>query len=184
MTQIVLMLYEDPQADKNSDKRFHIELHFSPGVKCQFEVAGKDSRLSGLQNKNDSLRSTEETFKGSGQSAVDKKLTEKETKDTKASYCSQDGVDGSIEKKTNPPQKVLPKFPPLDGTASVNSKVEQLLPGGSDEKNSIISRRQNSGRSRSESEYPTKSMDNLVEPNGKRDDLILRHKVISKSLGK
>lgn len=33
MTQIVLMLYEDPKADPLSDKRFHVELHFSPGAK-------------------------------------------------------------------------------------------------------------------------------------------------------
>ncbi|EDO36324.1 predicted protein, partial [Nematostella vectensis] len=31
MTQIVLMLYEDPTADLQSDNRFHIELHFSSG---------------------------------------------------------------------------------------------------------------------------------------------------------
>ncbi|XP_048580852.1 inositol hexakisphosphate and diphosphoinositol-pentakisphosphate kinase 2 isoform X2 [Nematostella vectensis] len=33
MTQIVLMLYEDPTADLQSDNRFHIELHFSSGAK-------------------------------------------------------------------------------------------------------------------------------------------------------
>lgn len=45
MTQVVLMLYEDPQADKNSDKRFHTELHFSPGVKCHSAEAAKDPRF-------------------------------------------------------------------------------------------------------------------------------------------
>lgn len=33
MTQIVLLLYEDPKADLLSDKRFHVELLFSPGAK-------------------------------------------------------------------------------------------------------------------------------------------------------
>ena len=33
MTQIALMLYEDPKADPLSEKRFHVELHFSPGAK-------------------------------------------------------------------------------------------------------------------------------------------------------
>ena len=33
MTQLVLMLYEDPEADPLSDHRFHVELHFSPGAK-------------------------------------------------------------------------------------------------------------------------------------------------------
>lgn len=33
MTQIVLMLYEDPSKDPMSDDRFRVELHFSPGAK-------------------------------------------------------------------------------------------------------------------------------------------------------
>ena len=28
------MLYEDPTKDVSSDERFHVELHFSPGVNC------------------------------------------------------------------------------------------------------------------------------------------------------
>merc|ERR1711892_74149 len=34
MTQIVIMLYEDPTKESTSDERFHVELHFSPGVNC------------------------------------------------------------------------------------------------------------------------------------------------------
>ena len=34
MTQVVIMLYEDPTKDVSSDERFHVELHFSPGVNC------------------------------------------------------------------------------------------------------------------------------------------------------
>ncbi|KAM8892590.1 inositol hexakisphosphate and diphosphoinositol-pentakisphosphate kinase 1 isoform 2-T2 [Spinachia spinachia] len=33
MTQIVIMLYEDNDKDPSSEERFHVELHFSPGVK-------------------------------------------------------------------------------------------------------------------------------------------------------
>ncbi|XP_056135175.1 inositol hexakisphosphate and diphosphoinositol-pentakisphosphate kinase 2 [Lampris incognitus] len=33
MTQIVIMLYEDNDKDIMSEERFHVELHFSPGVK-------------------------------------------------------------------------------------------------------------------------------------------------------
>ena len=33
MTQLVLLLYEDPKADPLSEKRFHVEMHFSPGAK-------------------------------------------------------------------------------------------------------------------------------------------------------
>lgn len=34
MSQIVVMLYEDPTKDVCSEQRFHVELHFSPGVNC------------------------------------------------------------------------------------------------------------------------------------------------------
>ncbi|XP_058440738.1 inositol hexakisphosphate and diphosphoinositol-pentakisphosphate kinase 1 isoform X12 [Marmota monax] len=39
MTQIVIMLYEDNTRDPLSEERFHVELHFSPGVKG-FEEEG------------------------------------------------------------------------------------------------------------------------------------------------
>ncbi|XP_031625387.1 inositol hexakisphosphate and diphosphoinositol-pentakisphosphate kinase isoform X4 [Contarinia nasturtii] len=34
MSQIVVMLYEDPTKNVLSEERFHVELHFSPGVNC------------------------------------------------------------------------------------------------------------------------------------------------------
>ncbi|ODM97795.1 Inositol hexakisphosphate and diphosphoinositol-pentakisphosphate kinase [Orchesella cincta] len=34
LTQIVIMLYEDPTKDPSSEERFHVELHFSPGTTC------------------------------------------------------------------------------------------------------------------------------------------------------
>ncbi|XP_078112748.1 inositol hexakisphosphate and diphosphoinositol-pentakisphosphate kinase 2 isoform X3 [Sander vitreus] len=38
MTQIVIMLYEDNNKEPSSEERFHVELHFSPGVKgCEDE---------------------------------------------------------------------------------------------------------------------------------------------------
>ncbi|XP_076589170.1 inositol hexakisphosphate and diphosphoinositol-pentakisphosphate kinase 1 isoform X1 [Chaetodon auriga] len=38
MTQIVIMLYEDNDKEPSSEERFHVELHFSPGVKgCEDE---------------------------------------------------------------------------------------------------------------------------------------------------
>lgn len=38
LTQIVIMLYEDPNVEPESDKRFHVELHFSPGAYADFDV--------------------------------------------------------------------------------------------------------------------------------------------------
>ncbi|XP_066492008.1 inositol hexakisphosphate and diphosphoinositol-pentakisphosphate kinase 1 [Tiliqua scincoides] len=40
MTQIVIMLYEDNNKDPSSEERFHVELHFSPGVKGCEENGG------------------------------------------------------------------------------------------------------------------------------------------------
>lgn len=37
MTQIVIMLYEDQTKDPSSEERFHVELHFSPGVVCSLQ---------------------------------------------------------------------------------------------------------------------------------------------------
>ncbi|XP_056600148.1 inositol hexakisphosphate and diphosphoinositol-pentakisphosphate kinase 1 isoform X6 [Triplophysa dalaica] len=37
MTQIVIMLYEDNNKDPSTEERFHVELHFSPGVKVTEE---------------------------------------------------------------------------------------------------------------------------------------------------
>lgn len=38
LTQIVIMLYEDSSEEENSEKRFHVELHFSPGAYDCFDV--------------------------------------------------------------------------------------------------------------------------------------------------
>ncbi|CAF0985676.1 unnamed protein product, partial [Didymodactylos carnosus] len=37
LTQIVIMLYEDPSEDNTSERRFHVELHFSPGAFACFD---------------------------------------------------------------------------------------------------------------------------------------------------
>ncbi len=38
LTQIVIMLYEDSSEEHDSEKRFHVELHFSPGAYGCFDV--------------------------------------------------------------------------------------------------------------------------------------------------
>jgi len=38
LTQIVIMLYEDPSEEEFSERRFHVELHFSPGAYGFFDV--------------------------------------------------------------------------------------------------------------------------------------------------
>jgi inositol hexakisphosphate/diphosphoinositol-pentakisphosphate kinase len=38
LTQIVIMLYEDSSEEEGSERRFHVELHFSPGAYGCFDV--------------------------------------------------------------------------------------------------------------------------------------------------
>jgi hypothetical protein len=55
MSQIVVMLYEDPTKDQLSDERFHVELHFSPGVNCCVQKnlpPGPGFRPLPIQSKN------------------------------------------------------------------------------------------------------------------------------------
>ncbi|XP_071505816.1 inositol hexakisphosphate and diphosphoinositol-pentakisphosphate kinase 2-like [Diadema antillarum] len=64
MTQIVLMLYEDPSKDPMSDDRFRVELHFSPGAKdcednadhpgcCPFRAVHSSGTASPLENNSE-----------------------------------------------------------------------------------------------------------------------------------
>ncbi|XP_026864809.2 inositol hexakisphosphate and diphosphoinositol-pentakisphosphate kinase 2 isoform X1 [Electrophorus electricus] len=65
MTQIVIMLYEDPNKDLSSEERFHVELHFSPGAKgCEedknlpsgfgYRPASRENEGSKKKSQNDS----------------------------------------------------------------------------------------------------------------------------------
>jgi hypothetical protein len=59
LTQIVIMLYEDPSIDDlNSEKRFHVEIHFSPGAYADFD-APKYSSMN--HNSTSPTTSTKET---------------------------------------------------------------------------------------------------------------------------
>ncbi|XP_041459759.1 inositol hexakisphosphate and diphosphoinositol-pentakisphosphate kinase 2-like isoform X2 [Lytechinus variegatus] len=64
MTQIVLMLYEDPSKDPFSDDRFRVEIHFSPGAKdceddennpgcCPFRSVHNSGNASPYENNSD-----------------------------------------------------------------------------------------------------------------------------------
>ena len=59
MTQIVIMLYEDPNKPVDAPDRFHIELHFSPGAKAHKEDSypqGSGFRPSSKPNSRDVSR--------------------------------------------------------------------------------------------------------------------------------
>uniref|UniRef100_A0A8C4Q4T5 Inositol hexakisphosphate and diphosphoinositol-pentakisphosphate kinase n=1 Tax=Eptatretus burgeri TaxID=7764 RepID=A0A8C4Q4T5_EPTBU len=63
MTQIVIMLYEDPNKDPCSEERFHVELHFSPGVRGSEEEMAAPSG-SGYRPATQQDRDGETSSKG------------------------------------------------------------------------------------------------------------------------
>lgn len=58
------MLYEDTSVDVNSDKRFHVELHFSPGAYADFDSPTfkpsetSNSAQKSTENNNSNSKST------------------------------------------------------------------------------------------------------------------------------
>ncbi|XP_071207484.1 inositol hexakisphosphate and diphosphoinositol-pentakisphosphate kinase 2 isoform X2 [Salvelinus alpinus] len=64
MTQIVIMLYEDPNKDPSSEERFHVELHFSPGAKgCEDDKnlpSGFGYRPASRENEGSKKKSKED----------------------------------------------------------------------------------------------------------------------------
>ena len=82
------MLYEDTSVDDNSDKRFHVELHFSPGSYAEFDVP----KYLVIPNKtNSSFSSNPECLQ---------EETSGENTDT-SKRNSADGLDTSFNKLSN-----------------------------------------------------------------------------------
>lgn len=65
MTQLVLMLYEDPKADPLSDHRFHVELHFSPGAKTMDDPKFLASTSPSRKASEEEMRSSAANFPSS-----------------------------------------------------------------------------------------------------------------------
>ncbi|XP_075201995.1 inositol hexakisphosphate and diphosphoinositol-pentakisphosphate kinase 1 isoform X7 [Anomaloglossus baeobatrachus] len=80
MTQIVIMLYEDNNKDASSEERFHVELHFSPGVKgCEEDEKaplGFGFRPASAENedKKTDQGSLEDLTKAKGTDEVDRSI--------------------------------------------------------------------------------------------------------------
>ncbi|CAF5154301.1 unnamed protein product, partial [Rotaria magnacalcarata] len=51
LTQIVIMLYEDSSEEENSERRFHVELHFSPGAYGCFDVLPETNSVTSNTNR-------------------------------------------------------------------------------------------------------------------------------------
>ncbi|XP_039298193.1 inositol hexakisphosphate and diphosphoinositol-pentakisphosphate kinase isoform X5 [Nilaparvata lugens] len=96
MSQIVVMLYEDPTKDPSSDERFHVELHFSPGVNCcvQKNLPPGPGFRPHSRNEQSQSQSTSQSVTGSD-------VEDSSTPQTPA-RCDSPGTEGSsssVEKK-------------------------------------------------------------------------------------
>lgn len=97
------MLYEDPTKDITSDERFHVELHFSPGVNCcvQKELPpgpgySSRSKAGGAATKN-------------------------------ATYSTPDRIDGTTEPTTPPPPLVCSIKCSKDSFVNVFEKQTSMI---------------------------------------------------------
>ncbi|XP_055012016.1 inositol hexakisphosphate and diphosphoinositol-pentakisphosphate kinase 2 isoform X4 [Boleophthalmus pectinirostris] len=75
MTQIVIMLYEDNNKDPSSEERFHVELHFSPGVRgCESESAPQGFGFRPASSENKDKRPDQGSLEDLSQDQTDQAL--------------------------------------------------------------------------------------------------------------
>lgn len=101
MSQIVIMLYEDPTKNILSEERFHVELHFSPGVNCCVQKNLPPGPGFRPHSRNDSIAS---------KNTVRKNAETKTTRMSNQMLCLfQSGEDDSaparIEEESDSPQE-------------------------------------------------------------------------------
>ncbi|KAK4884538.1 hypothetical protein RN001_000809 [Aquatica leii] len=113
MSQVVIMLYEDPTKDPSSDERFHVELHFSPGVNCCVQKNLPPGPGFRPHSRNDSVASKST----SGNSSAT--ATPEESR-SRYSACIDEENENSTEEKQNS-NKVI-HFPISPGDLSPCTK--------------------------------------------------------------
>ncbi|XP_057654646.1 inositol hexakisphosphate and diphosphoinositol-pentakisphosphate kinase 2 isoform X19 [Diorhabda carinulata] len=113
MSQIVIMLYEDPTKDPCSEERFHIELHFSPGVNCCVQKNlppgpgfRPHSRNESATSKNSSLNTSETATPDDAKSRCSPRIDEEAEiaiEEEKYILHSPKGPDSPTNKELSPP---------------------------------------------------------------------------------
>lgn len=99
LTQIVIMLYEDPSIDDlNSEKRFHVEIHFSPGAYADFDAPKYLIKIPSV-NKDESK---EDPLNSSSNSSSEFPVSPKPKSNTSTTNASD---------KRSPLRNITKKFP-------------------------------------------------------------------------
>uniref|UniRef100_A0A8C4ZTQ0 Inositol hexakisphosphate and diphosphoinositol-pentakisphosphate kinase n=1 Tax=Gadus morhua TaxID=8049 RepID=A0A8C4ZTQ0_GADMO len=120
MTQIVIMLYEDNNKDPSSEERFHVELHFSPGVKgCEEEEnVPMGFGFRPASSENEEKQTNQGSLEDLSQDQTDQALPLTEPIcSQKRSPMVRSRKTGSMEPNITPPNPILhshhtPSLPP------------------------------------------------------------------------
>ncbi|XP_072748181.1 inositol hexakisphosphate and diphosphoinositol-pentakisphosphate kinase 2 isoform X22 [Anoplolepis gracilipes] len=102
MSQIVVMLYEDPTKDPSSEERFHVELHFSPGVNCCVQKNLPPGPGFRPHSRNESSHNMGESG-GSGQDTSSQCSTRIEEEDAELGIIEDDLANPTVQTDTSPP---------------------------------------------------------------------------------
>ncbi|CAK9817154.1 Inositol hexakisphosphate and diphosphoinositol-pentakisphosphate kinase [Anthophora quadrimaculata] len=102
MSQIVVMLYEDPTKDPSSEERFHVELHFSPGVNCCVQKNLPPGPGFRPHSRNESSHNVGESG-GSAQDTISQCSTRIEEEDVELGILEDDFMNPPLQSDTPPP---------------------------------------------------------------------------------
>ncbi|CAK9801254.1 Inositol hexakisphosphate and diphosphoinositol-pentakisphosphate kinase [Anthophora plagiata] len=102
MSQIVVMLYEDPTKDPSSEERFHVELHFSPGVNCCVQKNLPPGPGFRPHSRNESSHNVGESG-GSAQDTISQCSTRIEEEDVELGILEDDFINPLLQSDTPPP---------------------------------------------------------------------------------
>ncbi|XP_062537561.1 inositol hexakisphosphate and diphosphoinositol-pentakisphosphate kinase 2 isoform X20 [Armigeres subalbatus] len=112
MSQIVIMLYEDPTKDPFSEERFHVELHFSPGVNCCVQKNLPPGPGFRPHSRNDSVTSKNASGDEESTSRIDEENdTEEESSLSSSQTISKDiSITDNFSKSTKEHTKKIRKI--------------------------------------------------------------------------
>ncbi|XP_076293609.1 inositol hexakisphosphate and diphosphoinositol-pentakisphosphate kinase isoform X19 [Lasioglossum baleicum] len=102
MSQIVVMLYEDPTKDPSSEERFHVELHFSPGVNCCVQKNLPPGPGFRPHSRNESSHNIGESGGGSTQDTISQCSARIEEEDVELAISDDDYMNPPMQSDTPP----------------------------------------------------------------------------------
>ncbi|RZF33266.1 hypothetical protein LSTR_LSTR007611 [Laodelphax striatellus] len=106
MSQIVVMLYEDPTKDPSSDERFHVKLHFSPGFNCCVQKNLPPGPGFRPHSRSEQSQSQSQSTLSGGRSDQEDNCPRSDAEDSSTpqtpARCDSPGTEGNspVEKKT------------------------------------------------------------------------------------